>query len=1553
MNAPVPARWVFVLFAALLGLSTAERGLAGAPCVEIRNGYFWDSQAGAYWIPHGFAYQTINPYVFATQTPEQIDYDFLEMKKLHADSLRVDFTWGYIEPAAGSFDWTGADRIVATAEKYGLRLFPLIGYQYPPDWATNYSWMAVNQSNRTSNVLNYNHPGAIAAYTNFIGRLTARYKDSPAIAGWILGNEYAYFDLWEPYDPHLFLGYDANYSLPSFRGYLTNLYSGNIAALNANWGTAYAAFDTVVMPLAYPGIANPGDPNLQNRNSPPYHDLIQWRKKSIGDFVAAGSLAARNADTNHLRSYSMVGGIYSGFDANNTCEDAKTIVARCAAAGAPLDFWSINNYAWASEGNELRTAQFGITKYQDQSGLPVLVTETGHSSTENLFPGASPRQAAALPGQVWEALIAGAAGVHIFTWNDRPFGGSQIREAGFGIVQLSRLIKNPVYWNIQETFRRMEQSNLPSLLGASRSPSPDIYLYWSSDADMVWPRANQENGMLWGGLKRLGYEPRFLDEDGLDAGAYTNAQALLLSHAFSMSAARLAQLTNALAAGIHLHANAALPGRYDPYHKENPGWAALMADVFGLNVGAATNSWHGGIAGNWEQPYTGLYFEYLGALGPLTPSYPWTNISTWIRMMNITAHSGVTVVKGKYDYWGMRELPALQTKDHPGQGKAAINTFALGDSVQMWWLSPRAEEMVWQLHSDWGRAIYRDGFGMQPAIDLVGTGRFYVVPDYRLCTNGSILISLLNESTNAVSIALNATNLIRGKTVEQLSSAKGIVASNSTGQLNLTLAGDEYLLLYAYTNNESLANTSPYKIWLASEPPGIWPNGQGVSVQVGYDTRGETMNLHLDFRTVGEAPTIYGQTNCPGIAGTGTNELRLNVAEADLGNPAYLSTPEGGAYELHAWLEKSGEKVSECTLPARLLWGARPASIPASVQTGQTYQIVVHWQELPSFLPDEYPTPLSRADVWPSSNNDATEKYCVTLDLLNSNGVSIVSTTIVTSTGTSSNRFFATTPAALPQPPYSWKAAAISDLWGDHHDVLDGFEDREQGNGEEFISPWTAFAYDQNGGIQVWSRGVDGQASEGIQSAFMDVNNPNPGGWSGFGMTREYSQAWALPPPSQRSNIWFAFDFKETNVVNGTLTMKVEDSGAPSAGALEFTAAYTGGWQTISNRLSNFTVSAYPGTFNSNSIKKLTVLLQTGAQVGLYQSHFDNIRFVGTTGEWMGATSSGNLHSSFEDLTRGEWVAPAPWSAPQSYPDGGSQQWITHGIDATASDGINGHFFIFTSHTNDGGYSGIYELYTFPQAPSLPSDLSKAGFSLDFSEANGDACDVELQIKSASGQSTYSRSYSHTPGGWDRFSASLDQFSGDADTAQLTALGVVVKMNAARTEYACHLDNIRFTGVVSTALSPVTNGLYLSINDTPADTDSDHDGIPDLYETDTGIWNGPTDTGTDPHNPDSDGDSLKDGDEGIAGTDPNVTSSFFSADEVRQSASGIVIAWFAHSNRIYSVHYFDGNLMSGGPFAPLGSFTNILAASDGATNVVDAASQGVTQRFYRVNVRRP
>ena len=51
--------------------------------------------------------------------------------------------------------------------------------------------------------------------------------------------------------------------------------------------------------------------------------------------------------------------------------------------------------------------------------------------------------------------------------------------------------------------------------------------------------------------------------------------------------------------------------------------------------------------------------------------------------------------------------------------------------------------------------------------------------------------------------------------------------------------------------------------------------------------------------------------------------------------------------------------------------------------------------------------------------------------------------------------------------------------------------------------------------------------------------------------------------------------------------------------------------------------------------------------------------------------------------------------------------------------------------------------------------------------------------------------------------------------------------------------------------------------------DADGDGLLDIHETGTGVYVSPTDTGSDPLNPDTDGDGFGDWQEVHAGSDPN------------------------------------------------------------------------------------
>jgi len=80
-------------------------------------------------------------------------------------------------------------------------------------------------------------------------------------------------------------------------------------------------------------------------------------------------------------------------------------------------------------------------------------------------------------------------------------------------------------------------------------------------------------------------------------------------------------------------------------------------------------------------------------------------------------------------------------------------------------------------------------------------------------------------------------------------------------------------------------------------------------------------------------------------------------------------------------------------------------------------------------------------------------------------------------------------------------------------------------------------------------------------------------------------------------------------------------------------------------------------------------------------------------------------------------------------------------------------------------------------------------------------------------------------------------------------------------------------GSYSSNAVPVAGNLT-GFDFTILEPDTDNDGLPNEVETGTGTYAGPTDTGTDPANPDTDGDTLSDGDEvHVHGTNPNLWDS--------------------------------------------------------------------------------
>jgi hypothetical protein len=1521
---------------ALLLMASGSSVFANGGFLQIRNGYFWDPSKAEYFVPRGMAYQTFNPPVGANQTFEQLEYDLREFKRFHANSVRCEMVWNEVERSPGVFDWSRPDALVATAEKLDLKLFVLIGFQYAPQWFPD-DWKAKNNVGSNSVVLNYEHPEVRTVYSNFIYQVTRRYRDRAVIGGWILGNEYAYFDLWELDRRHL--GYDT-YSLGKFRQYLSSVYSNNISALNANWQTNYANFNAIQMPRHYP----------ENRHLPAYHDLIQWRKGSIGEYVAVGAVAAQAGDPNHLRTYSMVGGLFGEADIHYTCEDAKTIVASCAAAGAPLHFWAINNYAVAGVKTELRSADFGIAKHQAASGLPVMLSETGHSSTENLADGAAQRQAAALPTQMWEALISGVIGVHIFTWNDRDlFSGDNFpREKGFGIVHQSRLVKNPVYWNVAELFRRMEQLDLGRLLGGSTNPAPDIQFFWSTKTDMGWPRANHEKIRLWSTLQRLGYQSRIIDDEEFERGDYRNARALMLSRCYQMNPQHLEIVaTNVVTAGIHVHANADLPGQYNEYHQPNPLWVSRMSYLFGLNVAGATPVWEGASV----IPYTDTFFQLLrfdgaGTLGTFTPLYS-DEIGVWKIWEGITAHTGSTIVRHR-GLSGSAMVPALHVKT-TSAARTAINTFSLGDVS----LTPgQPPAYAWDFRYKWMRAIYRDYFGMTPRLDVTGTGAQYVFSDYRTLRNGSVLISLMNGQTNPASITLTAPALLGGRTVENLTTG-GIMEENSDGAVSLPLAVDQYVLLYAYDpagSATSLVGTNRNKLWFADAPNAVWPDGNNRSVTIGFDTVDANVELIVEFQRRLAGPRTYGQSVRTAISGAGSVTVQVPVPDADLNDIDHVSSLEGAKYEWRARLERSGVRVSEVKLPVQMLWGVRPDSLPATVLPGNTYPVTLRWENLPSYQSSEGPTTLDRADLWDPLRAQH-QFYNVILELRNTSGV-VATDAFLTSTASDAHAFSINVPNSATGP-FHW-VAMLRPVHNVSRDVFDSFEERATGATTNSTTPWASYVYSEFTNAQWFAEGVyTNTASHGAQGAFIIVTNPPTADtYAGFGFYYTFPTPWSLPSDvNQWANFTFSCDFNEQIRLPCVIELQLKDV---RGGVITLARSYTpggNGWNTISGSLSQFVVAAHAPFFDAARVNQLFINVQMQQKSRTYFATIDNIRFDGPE-QIPIVRATTDVHDSFEDRRGGShflYTNLTPWAAFPYSEVPTPNMLFDLGVGGGGTHGGQSAFMVVTNPASVGAFSGFLLIAPFAQVWSLPAsqaEWTNYSFKADFKETSQRQCILELQIKDTAGVVlSYTTPYIPGPNGWATISARMNQFQqpewspGTFDRTRVKELLVIVQMLEKPRLYIGHFDDIRFFGPTgSPPLEPI-RALYLSEND--SGVDSDGDGLSDSQETTLG---------TDPQRRDSDGDGIADRDELIAGTNPNSAMDTLRLAGISRVNGQSFLSWIARSNRIYAVEFLDGGL--GSTFCPVESLNAILSSTNGLLQVIDASNSSPV-RHYRLNVRQP
>lgn len=402
---------------------------------------------------------------------------------------------------------------------------------------------------------------------------------------------------------------------------------------------------------------------------------------------------------------------------------------------------------------------------------------------------------------------------------------------------------------------------------------------------------------------------------------------------------------NVIRAGVNVYADADLPGMQDYHVKPLSDFVNEVNRIFGINA-ADTSGYDPPVVNEqYGIAYKQIKVNVTQNLSPLAAGR--------IDTFNVWKYSDMILPTTGTVYATHPDgRPALVIKNN-ATSKAAITTFSLGD------MSPdsngdgQPDIVPWAQRYDWLKAIFLTGFGIKPPLSL--TGSQYVLADYRTTKDGSVLISFKNYRNEASQTVTLTTDLIKAKTVENLT-AGGVIETNSDGTISISLAPDDHQLIYAYPGDP------PKRIRILDAPSNVHPVGNNsYPVKVFYDTRGETLKLAVDFR---DASKVYASAAGVNVTGSGEKILYVFIPDANLSDSGYRSTPEGGNYYFEAHLDSSGTQVVKNRHPTQLLWGIKPTTLPVSLAKGGIYEINIKWEDLPEYLSWEV-TPLFREEAFP------------------------------------------------------------------------------------------------------------------------------------------------------------------------------------------------------------------------------------------------------------------------------------------------------------------------------------------------------------------------------------------------------------------------------------------------------------------------------------------------------------------------------------------------------------------------------------------------------------
>lgn len=339
---------------------------------------------------------------------ERWETDAKLMRDAGITRVRVgEFAWHKFEPRPGQFEFAWLREAIDVMARHGVKTIMCTPTPTYPAWLHK-MYPDIHQIDSAGKVREFgmrqdackNHPGYRDHAARIVAEVVREFGEHPDVVAWQIDNELGCHGSARCWCPHCD---------EAFRAWLRERFKGDIAALNAAWGTSfwsqdYNDFDEISVPRD-----NAGQDGNGGQNPGLVLDFYRFSSEAQSQFLREQAQAIRKGSPGRIVTHNFMGA-YPHMDYFDMARE--------------VDIASWDNYPFAANGTNQPppSLHHDIIRGLKQKNVWVMEQASGQGGWGHFV--ATPQ-----PGQMrlwaWQAVARGADMISFFRWRSCRWGREQ------------------------------------------------------------------------------------------------------------------------------------------------------------------------------------------------------------------------------------------------------------------------------------------------------------------------------------------------------------------------------------------------------------------------------------------------------------------------------------------------------------------------------------------------------------------------------------------------------------------------------------------------------------------------------------------------------------------------------------------------------------------------------------------------------------------------------------------------------------------------------------------------------------------------------------------------------------------------------------------------------------------------------------------------------------------------------------------------------------------------------------------------------------------------